>query len=424
METGAVGPAGSHPVVFGVYRDGDNNLDAVQERNVTDFVNTTARNPDLKVVAEDTTAEPRDPFSAGDLRTESSIIQDGKQHIVRVTLPVDMSNRATLAAFVRSTLEARASDPRFAGADVWFDLVDHGGGDGGGLQSDSTQGCMSMEDIARAIADGRSEYRRAHPHGNDSVTGVVANQCLMATLGFADALSHAGVKYLMASPETMIAPGVPSAQIADDLSRSGSAWPEKAVSDSMRVRYGIHGDTYHPTAAFDVLDLDATKIENVRTAIRGFNDVVASLRTAVEGEQLLHDVRTDVRSVRGMVRFDHSADMPWHADRPAQAVYDTIAADVRLPRGVRNAALKASEAVRALVLAHAESKDFGPFHASYSDAAGPTEHLPVTKGSYDPWADSGTQETHNAFYDAVGGRELARAIGAYNAREDAAGEAA
>ncbi|MBV8846299.1 MAG: hypothetical protein JO307_26125, partial [Bryobacterales bacterium] len=29
-------------------------------------------------------------------------------------------------------------------------------------------------------------------------------------MGFADALAHAGVKYLAASPETMLAPGVPS----------------------------------------------------------------------------------------------------------------------------------------------------------------------------------------------------------------------
>jgi hypothetical protein len=36
---------GEHNVVFGVYRDGDNNLDEVQERNVTDFVKTTASNP-------------------------------------------------------------------------------------------------------------------------------------------------------------------------------------------------------------------------------------------------------------------------------------------------------------------------------------------------------------------------------------------
>jgi hypothetical protein len=243
-------------------------------------------------------------------------------------------------------------------------------------------------------------------------------------LGFADALSRAGVKYLAASPETMIAPGVPSAKVADDLTEAGANWPKRVAADTMRAHYGIGGEIYHPAAAFDVLDLSPTKIANVRTAVGAFNDTVASLRKENGGADLLQDVRTDVRSIRGMVRFDHSADMPWHADRPAEAVYDVIASDGRLPLRVRETADKAADAVRDLVLAHAESKDFEPFHASYADAAGPTEHFPVTKQSYDSWADAGTQETHNAFYDAVGGRAFARAIGAYDRREDAAGEVA
>lgn len=201
MDVTPLAPAASKPVVFGVYRDGDNNLDAEQARNVTDFIKTTARNPMLKVVAEDTTALPRSPFGLGDLRTESSVIQAGSQHVVRVTRPEDMSDRATLAAFVRRTLEAKAGDHAFAKADVWLDLVDHGGGDGGGLESDSSGGFMSIEDIGGAIADGRAAFRRAHPSGDDSVSGVVANQCLMATLGFSDVLSRSGVRYLAASPE-------------------------------------------------------------------------------------------------------------------------------------------------------------------------------------------------------------------------------
>src|SRR5450755_1263288 len=186
MDVTSLTTAASRPVVFGVYRDGDNNLDAEQARNVSDFIKTTARNPELKVIAENTTALPRSPFGDGDLRTESSVIQGGAQHVVRVTRPEDMSDRSTLAAFVQRSLEAKAADPAFAHADVWVDLVDHGGGDGGGLQSDTSGGFMSIEDIGGAIADGKAAFRRAHPGGDDSVTGVVANQCLMATLGFAD----------------------------------------------------------------------------------------------------------------------------------------------------------------------------------------------------------------------------------------------
>src|ERR1700720_599895 len=116
-------PAASKPVVFGVYRDGDNNLDAEQARNITDFIKTTARNPELKVIAEDTTALPRTPFGDGDLRTESSVIQGGAQHVVRVTRPEDMSDRATLAAFVQRTLEAKGRGPAFAKGPVWLEWV-------------------------------------------------------------------------------------------------------------------------------------------------------------------------------------------------------------------------------------------------------------------------------------------------------------
>ena len=194
MDTAAIGAQERQPVVFGVYRDGDNNLDAAQERNVTDFVATTAENPSLKVVAEDTTSLSRAPFGAGDLRTESSVIQDGTQHIVRVTGPRDMSSRATLAAFVAQTLTDKAADPKFAGAPVWIDLVDHGGGDGGGLEADTSGGFMSMEDIAGAIQDGKARFCAAHRGADATVTGVVANQCLMATLGFASGYYTARLK--------------------------------------------------------------------------------------------------------------------------------------------------------------------------------------------------------------------------------------
>jgi hypothetical protein len=62
---------------------------------------------------------------------------------------------------------------------------------------------MSMPDMAKAIADGIALHRKEHPEdANRTVDGVVANQCLMSTMGFADALSRVGVKYLAASPET------------------------------------------------------------------------------------------------------------------------------------------------------------------------------------------------------------------------------
>jgi len=417
MDASALSRAAGPTVVFGVYRDGDNNLDAAQARNVTDFVKTTANNPALKVVAEDTTSLPRSPFAPGDLRTEHSVIQGGVQHVVRVTRPEDMSDRGTLAAFVQRTLAARADDSTFAHAQVWLDLVDHGGGDGGGLQADSSGGFMSIENIAGAISDGRAAFRQSHPGADDSVTGIVANQCLMATLGFADSLSRAGVKYLCASPETMLAPGVPSAKVANALTQGGD-WPRAVVDATMRQRYGAPGDAYHPAAAFDVLDLAPEKIANVRDAVRDFDDSIARLPRESDS---VRSLKADIRGTRGMVRFDHGAGMPWHADRPAEALYDAAAADEKLPQPVRDAAGRAAAAVRDIVLAHGESTDFGPFHASYDDAVGPTVHAPLSRHAYDAWADEGVSETHNGFFDAVDGREFARTVGSYNAAEDRAG---
>jgi hypothetical protein len=103
--------------------------------------------------------------------------------------------------------------------------------------------------------------------------------------------------------------------------------------------------------------------------------------------------------------------MPWRADRPAIAVYDTIASDARLDAPLRREAKAASDAVRGLVLAHRESCAFGPFGgADYSDAIGPTIHAPVKRSQIDPWAGAGISETHNAFYRGVDQDKLAHVI--------------
>jgi hypothetical protein len=217
-------------------------------------------------------------------------------------------------------------------------------------------------------------------------------------LGFADALSHSGVKWLAASPETMISPGVPSsaadavAKNLDDPNAMGTA----IVRDVMERNYGAGAFSWKPAAAFDVLDLDPGKRETVERNVKAFNDAVAA-RSA--DSATVASLRDDASSVRGMVRFaDATPDMPWHADRPALALYGKIAGDDRLDAQLRTAAASAKSSVRALVIAHAESDSFEPFGGSdYRDAAGPTVHFPVTKRSVDPWAPRIT-ETHNAFF--------------------------
>ena len=95
-----------------------------------------------------------------------------------VETPHDPSSRENLAAFVARTLD-RAQE---SGAkQTWIELVDHGGGDGGGLESATNGSTMSERDIAGAIADGVAMHARTHPEDADrKVDGVVANQCLIA----------------------------------------------------------------------------------------------------------------------------------------------------------------------------------------------------------------------------------------------------
>src|SRR5579871_5256465 len=97
-------------------------------------------------------------------------------------------------------------------------------------------------------------------------------------MGFADRLSGAGVRYLAASPETMLAPGVPSdvAHVIAAHENDPVAMAKGVVSDVMRTRYDA-GDFggFGPAAAFDVLDLDPAKMRGADAAIKRFNDDVA-----------------------------------------------------------------------------------------------------------------------------------------------------
>jgi hypothetical protein len=135
-----------------------------------------------------------------------------------------------------------------------------------------------------------------------------------------------------------------------------------------------------------------------------------ALTTAAKGnDDAKAAILEDARSVDGMVRFDDGA-LPWHADRPAIALYDTFASDTRLSDDVRAAAATASKAVGDLVLAHGESKDFAAFGgADYRDAVGPTVHFATKPGQLDPWAPK-VSETHTAFYKEVGAAKLDRAL--------------
>jgi len=395
---------------FGIYRDGDNNLDAVQEAVVGQALQTSAKDSRIAFTVEDTTALPQGHSARADrLHTDEFTISDGKIRDEQTGKPHDMSDEGNLAQFVAHTLDRAQAD---GVKQTWIDLVDHGGGDGGGLQT-ADGSCMSMPDIAKAISDGVALHAKEHPEdAGRNVDGVVANQCLMDTMGFADALSHAGVKWLAASPETMLAPGAPSDVAHAIAANEGDphAMARAVVADVMKAKYDA-GDFggFGPAAAFDVLDLDSAKLAKAESAIKRFNDAAVAASRSGGARQA---IRQDVGAIDGMARFPGAtSDMPWRADRPAMAVYDTIASDGRLGDALRGDAAAAREAVGKLVLAHRESANFDAFGgADYSDAAGPTIHAPVRRSQVDPWARDGVSETDNAFYRAVDQNAFARAI--------------
>jgi hypothetical protein len=391
---------------FGIYRDGDNNLDGVQSAVIDQAFATSRRNPDIAFDVEDFTARADFASDAG-RRSESYGIRDGKvDGAVRESAEHNPSSRAELARFVAHTLDEAE---RNGATQTWVDLVDHGGADAGGLENHAGK-LMRSDDIAGAIADGIALHAQEHPEdGSRRIDGVVANQCLMATLGFSSALSHAGVRYLAASPETMLAPGVPT-DVAGAIAHhedDPGAMAHDVVKQTMHERYEIFRDSYHPAAAFDVLDCDPSKIATMERAIRTLDGAIAKDSS---DPSVARAVRNDAAAVDGMVRFT-DAPYPYKSDRPAHALYDRFAHDARLPEDLRSAAASAEKSVDALVLAHAESRHFRPFDgASYADAGGPTVHFAANAAERDPWAPK-ISETDTKFYAKVGAGRVDRALG-------------
>jgi hypothetical protein len=154
---------------FGIYRDGDNNLDAIQRAVLGQALRTSQSDSRIQFTVEDTTRQ-----RSHRLHTNDYTIADGQIGGAQVDKAHDMSDERNLAKFVARTLDnAKASGAK----QTWINLVDHGGGDGGGLQTHDGS-CMSMSDIAKAISDGVALHAKERPEdAGRNVDGIVANQC-------------------------------------------------------------------------------------------------------------------------------------------------------------------------------------------------------------------------------------------------------
>jgi hypothetical protein len=97
---------------FGIYRDGDNNLDAIQESTLSQALRTSARDSRIEFTVEDTTALR--PFhgaggdKVGGLHTDEYTISGGGLSNVRSGPADDMSDEAKFVA--RTLDDAQAGD--------------------------------------------------------------------------------------------------------------------------------------------------------------------------------------------------------------------------------------------------------------------------------------------------------------------------
>ena len=131
----------------------------------------------------------------------------------------------------------------------------------------------------------------------------------MSTLGFADALSHAGVKYLAASPEVMLAPGVPT-QVARAIAHDAgdpTRMAREVVATTMNCRYPSEDGGYGPAAAFSVLDTSPEMIATVRAAVKAL-DTALTGAIAANPKIAPHILAGDERAVTGMARCEDKQD--------------------------------------------------------------------------------------------------------------------
>lgn len=378
-------PAAPKAIQVGIYRDGENNLDVAEGITIPQALSTDRLDPSIALTVEDTTQL----YGAG-MHTYTYNVDRGVASQFKSAEPRDMSGRAEMANFVAKTLD----DAEQSGAkQTWLFLIDHGAGDAGGLFTQEPDGSlqhMSIDTLAGAIADGKAMHARRHPEDADrKIDGVVMHECFEGTVTVAETLSSVGVRFLAASSETTIAPGVP-AELLHDIAANVDN-PQKMARDVVnRVMDTAYLQTdnaddslrYHPAANFMVLDLQSSKIMALKRQQIELNRKIIADANRVPG--FGKAVLSDVNAVQGMERDQPNVLTPWRADRPAMEVYLMLSRDQRLPHDVRKSALALAQRISDIILFHRESSNTKGFDADYRDAIGPTVHFPTRQIDIDP----------------------------------------
>lgn len=168
---------------FGIYRDGDNNLDVSQSAVIRQACTVSAQDRTIEFTVEDT--------SGGAFHrafTTRSTISDGGERSGVPRSADDMASPKNLAAFVARTLDNAESS---GAKQTWIELVDHGAGDGGGLEADSFKQLMPMPQIAQAIAEGVALHARAHPEdAGRTVDGIAIIMSTRSVLWLVTRIGH------------------------------------------------------------------------------------------------------------------------------------------------------------------------------------------------------------------------------------------
>lgn len=95
-----VSAAPKRALEFGIYRDGDNNLDAVQAVTLRQALQSSSTDSAIEYTVEDTTA-----VGSGVLHTDAFRVEDGRIASPQVGPAHDMSSAENLAQFVARTLD-------------------------------------------------------------------------------------------------------------------------------------------------------------------------------------------------------------------------------------------------------------------------------------------------------------------------------